>query len=414
VFDGTGSPARTADVVVENERIVAVGPDPNGSRPGDRIIDCQDAVIMPGMVDGHAHLTFPSAEGALESGFNPPLDISYFFRDHPGDEVLAVAERNAAILLDAGFTSAYSAGSLLPGDAEVRLRERIESGRTPGPRLRACSMERDNQAATHGTSRENEAADPASVYAFVSEMAEAGFDNVKLLLSNDDVFVPGGSQMTQYTESEAAAAQDAAASAGVFLNAHAQAAQAVKLAVRYGFRAIYHCSYADEEAIDLLEASRDRVFVGPALGIMWANVYEGEDFGIDHAQAERMGSVAALEAMTALYPELHRRGIRIVVGGDYGFPNNPIGKQARDLELFVKVFGFRPEEALQCATSVGAELMGRGDELGRVHKGYLADLLVVRGDPTIDVSVLQDRDNLIAIMQGGVFHKGPLEMAGSR
>jgi imidazolonepropionase-like amidohydrolase len=118
--------------------------------------------------------------------------------------------------------------------------------------------------------------------------------------------------------------------------------------------------------------------------------------------------------MTALYPELHRRGIRIVVGGDYGFPNNPIGKQARDLELFVKVFGFRPEEALQCATSVGAELMGRGDELGRVHKGYLADLLVVRGDPTIDVSVLQDRDNLIAIMQGGVFHKGPLEMAGSR
>lgn len=236
-------------------------------------------------------------------------------------------------------------------------------------------------------------------------MAAAGFENIKLLLSNDDVFVEGGSQVTQYTSAEAAAARDAAAEAGVFLNCHAQAAESVKIAVRNGFRAIYHCSYADEEAVDLLEEHRHELFVGPAVGIIWANVHEGEEFGIDAAAAEKMGSTACLAAMTRLYPELRRRGIRIVPGGDYGFPNNPNGRNARDLGLFVRLFGFSPVEALHAATAVGGELLDRPQEIGRIAPGYLADLLVVRGDPTADVTVLEDKDNLLAIMKDGAFHK---------
>jgi imidazolonepropionase-like amidohydrolase len=191
----------------------------------------------------------------------------------------------------------------------------------------------------------------------------------------------------------------------VFLNCHAQAAESVKIAVRNGFHAIYHCSYADPEAIDLLEEHRDEVFVGPAVGIMWANIHEGEEFGIDAAAAEKMGSVASLAAMERLYPELRRRGVRIVPGGDYGFPNNPIGRNARDLGLFVRLFGFSPVEALHAATGVGGELLDRPDEIGRVADGYLADILVVRGDPTEDVTLLEDADNLLAIMKDGVFHK---------
>ena len=169
---------------------------------------------------------------------------------------------------------------------------------------------------------------------------------MKLLLSNDDVFVEGGSKVTQYSWEEAQAAGEQARESGVWLNCHAQTAESVKLAVRSGFRSIYHCSYADEEAIDLLEAVKDAVFLSPAVGIMWANVHEGEEYGIDRAMAEQMGSVASLEAMTEIYPEMRRRGIRVLPGGDYGFPNNPIGRNARDLELFVDLFGYTPVEAL--------------------------------------------------------------------
>jgi imidazolonepropionase-like amidohydrolase len=405
VFDGGLTAPAPADVIVEGNRIEAVvTPDGDGHIDG-RVIDATGCVVMPGLVEGHAHLTFPSGIGFLENGFNPPVDVSYFGREHGPDEFYETAARNARLLLDAGFTSAYSAGSLLPGDTELRLREAIDSGQTPGPRLRTASVERDNHFKGHGGDKRGAEGDPDSVAAFVSEMAQAGYENVKLLLSNDDVFIPGGSQLTQYTEAEAAAAHRAATEAGVFLNCHAQAAESVKIAVRNGFRAIYHCSYADEEAIDLLEEHRDEIFVGPAVGIMWANCYEGEECGIDAAVAEKMGSPASLAAMTVLYPELRRRGLRIVPGGDYGFPNNPIGRNARDLGLFVKLFGFSPVEALHAATQTGGELLDRADEIGRVAPGYLADLLVVKGNPAQDVTLLEDSANLLAIMKDGEFRK---------
>jgi imidazolonepropionase-like amidohydrolase len=244
---------------------------------------------------------------------------------------------------------------------------------------------------------------PGAVRAFIAEQAAIGFDSVKLLLSNDDVFFEGGSMVTQYSPEEAAAAGEQARESGVWLNCHAQNPASIKLAVRNGFRSIYHCSYADAEAIDLLEAAKDSVFLSPAVGIMWANVYEGEEFGIDRAMAERMGSVRSLEAMTALYPELRRRGLRVLPGGDYGFPNNPIGRNARDLELFVEVFGYTPLEALQAATQAGGQVLDL--PVGLLTPGYLADVLVVSGSPATDVTVLQDPENLLAIMQGGQFHK---------
>jgi imidazolonepropionase-like amidohydrolase len=136
---------------------------------------------------------------------------------------------------------------------------------------------------------------------------------------------------------------------------------------------------------------------------MWANVYEGAEYGIDTAMAEKMGSVRALRAMTELYPELRERGLRVLPGGDYGFPNNPIGRNARDLELFVRLFGYSPAEALRAATQYGGQVMDL--PVGLLRAGYLADVLVVRGEPAEDVSVLQDTENLLAIMQNGVFYK---------
>jgi imidazolonepropionase-like amidohydrolase len=180
----------------------------------------------------------------------------------------------------------------------------------------------------------------------------------------------------------------------------------VKIAVKAGFRSIYHCTYADEEALDLLESVKDTVFVSPAPGIIYANVYEGAEYGITREVAEKMGSVDALEGMRAIYPEIRRRGIRALPGGDYGFPNNPIGRNARDLQLFVEELGYTPLEALTAATQLGGQLLDLGD-IGMLRPGWIADVLVVEGNPAEDVRILQDRENLRVIMQAGRLHKAP-------
>jgi imidazolonepropionase-like amidohydrolase len=405
VFDGSGSPAVPGDVVVRGDRIESVRPG-GGTEPGpdDRVVDCRGATVLPGLVESHCHLTFPSAVGHVDPSFNPPVDVS-FFRHLPGpDEHLAIAERNARILLDHGFTSAYSAGSLTPVPTEVRLRDRIAAGLAAGPRMRAASFERDNNPVRLGPDGPApQETGPDAVRAFIREQAELGFDSVKLLMSNDDVFFEGGSMVTQYSAEEANAAGEQARESGVWLNCHAQSPESIKLAVRAGFRSIYHCSYADPEAIDLLEAHKDSLFLSPAVGIMWANVHEGAEFGIDRAMAEKMGSVKSLEAMEQLYPELRKRGLRVLPGGDYGFPNNPIGRNARDLELFVRLFGYSPAEALRATTFHGGQVMDL--PVGLLTEGYFADVLVVDGDPVSDVTLLQDPANLRVIMQGGRFHK---------
>jgi len=405
VFDGTGAPRGPADVVIRGDRIesVRVG---GGTEiaPNDRVVDCTGATVMPGMVDSHAHLTFPSAVGYIDPSFNPPLDVSFFRHMPAPDEHLNIAKRNAKIMLDHGFTSAYSAGSLTPVPTEVRLRDEIAAGTTPGPRMRAASFERDNNPVQMGPDGPKpKKTGPDAVREFIREQAAIGFDSVKLLLSNDDVFVEGGSMITQYGPEEARAAGDQARESGVWLNCHAQAPESIKLAVRNGFRSVYHCTYADAEAADLLEEHKQEIFLSPAVGIMWANVYEGAEYGIDTAMAAKMGSVKALQAMTELYPELRKRGLRVLPGGDYGFPNNPIGRNARDLDLFVRLFGYSPAEALRATTMYGGQLMDL--PVGLLTPGYLADVLVVRGEPAQDVTVLQDQDNLLAIMRDGAFYK---------
>jgi imidazolonepropionase-like amidohydrolase len=105
--------------------------------------------------------------------------------------------------------------------------------------------------------------------------------------------------------------------------------------------------------------------------------------------------------------DLKKRGVRILPGGDYGFAWNRIGDDARDLEHFVKLFGFTPMEAIVAATRWGGEIMMKPGELGVIKAGALADLLMVDGDPASDIRILQDADRLLAIMKDGRFHKEP-------
>jgi imidazolonepropionase-like amidohydrolase len=103
--------------------------------------------------------------------------------------------------------------------------------------------------------------------------------------------------------------------------------------------------------------------------------------------------------------ELRKRGVKALIGGDYGIPWQPHGTNARDIEHFTTYLGYSPVEALRCATRYGYEAMGLGHELGLVRPGFIADLLLVAGDPTRDVKLLQSADNLRCIIKDGVFHK---------
>jgi imidazolonepropionase-like amidohydrolase len=110
-----------------------------------------------------------------------------------------------------------------------------------------------------------------------------------------------------------------------------------------------------------------------------------------------------IETAAAVYTEL--LGVRVLIGGDYGFAQPPQGDNARDLKHFVDLLGFPPSEALQCGTRIGGQVMGLGNELGQVKEGYIADLLLVDGDPLEDLDLVVRQKNLHVIMKEGILYK---------
>jgi imidazolonepropionase-like amidohydrolase len=399
VFDGSGAPSFAGQVLVTDNRISAV------ARAGDTlptlgdplVIDGHGATLMPGLTEAHAHLSWPTS---LER-FVPGMAL-------PPEDLLLNTARNARVLLDQGFTSAYSGGAL-GKTLEASLKAHIDSGSMPGPRLIPSSLEREPEVADASMSAglvDNHGSGPEAVRQFVRMCAELGAKSVKFLLSGESALKPGASQQLLYSEEEVRAAGEQARESNVWLTGHAHAKEAIKLGAQHGFRVLYHCTYADSEALDILEARRDEIFIGPTIGIVQATLdaRPPPHFDMTHMKAD---AAIVLERQARLVPELRKRGIRVVPGGDYGFPFNPNGRNARDLELFVRHLGFTPVEALTAATKLGGEIMGMGQELGQVRAGYLADLLLVKGDPTQNISLLQDKSNLLAIMKDGKFHKMP-------
>jgi imidazolonepropionase-like amidohydrolase len=400
VFDGSGAAAFNGEVLVQGDRIAAVvrGGEPPPPRDNARVIDGRGATLMPGLIEPHAHLTWPTSTERFVPGMALP----------PDDLALNTA-RNARILLDHGFTSAYSGGAL-GKTIEMFLKAHIDSGAMPGPRLIASSIEREppNESAyLDGGSTAAHARGPESVRAFVRECAAMGAKSVKFLLSGESALKPGASQELLYTEEEARAAGEESRQSNIWLTGHAHAAEAVKMGVRNHFRVLYHCTYADDEAIDMLAARKDDIFVAPTIGIAQATLDAAPPphFDMTHMKAD---AAIVIERQKTLVPRLRSRGVRILPGGDYGFPFNPNGRNARDIELFVRHLGFSATEALVAATKLGGEIMGMGHELGQIKPGYLADVLLVAGDPVANVAVLQSPEKLTAIMKDGKFHKAPL------
>jgi imidazolonepropionase-like amidohydrolase len=226
-----------------------------------------------------------------------------------------------------------------------------------------------------------------------------GVDSIKLNLSGDNFTPDSPADTTWMSDAEVAAAMDEVRVRGKRGTAHARSAASVKQALRHGIDVIYHASYTDTETLDMLEAAKDRVFVAPGIAILYAMLNEAEATAMGYQHEWD----AALESLRAM----HRRGIRILPGGDYGFAFTPHGQNARDLEFFVKYLGFTPMEAIRSATLYGGQIMMREKELGTIQDGFLADLLLVDGDPLANLGILRDPKRILAVMKDGVFAKSP-------
>jgi imidazolonepropionase-like amidohydrolase len=396
IFDGTGTEPFAGAVVIEDDRIAAVlKADTTPDEDADTVIDGRGATLMPGLVDAHEHLTWGSSVEKIYHEFILPQD-----------ELEVAARRNARVLLDHGFTSIYSAGALGDG-IEPKIAREIEAGEIPGPRLVPSTIERSPEG-DEGVDTGDifNGRGPEAMRAFVRHCKETGVKSIKLIVSGEDALKPGSAMDILYTEEELQAAGEATREADLWMAAHTYSPEAIRMAIEAGVRVLYHCSFADDQTVELMAAHKDEIFYAPGPGVSVAAL---EATPPPHVDMTHMKASAQkrMEVESILVPKLKERGVRILTGGDYGFPFNPNGRNARDLEHFVTHFGFTPAEALRAATMHGGELMGL--ETGQVREGYLADLLLVDGDPTRDVSILQDKNCLLMIMKGGQFHKAPAQ-----
>jgi imidazolonepropionase-like amidohydrolase len=404
VFDAINDEAYPGEVLVEGNRIaeVACVPGQIASNRASEIIDGQGQFLMPGMVEGHCHLSFVNPSRNQDLGEIPP------------EEHLLMTCRAATFLLDHGFTSAYSAASSKMR-LDVVVKSEIEAGYLAGPRYKAAGPEITTTGGLGDERKQHMHAESFGMIADgVDEIIRAvrlccreNADNIKFNVSGDEFVGHARAEIVSMREEELRVGVEVAHDFGKKVACHSRAAESVKRAVRAGVDCIYHCDFADDEALDMLEAAKHRVIVGPAFGLVHNSVFEGDVVGLTKEVAERMGLPRKLEFTIATYEQMRKRGMRVVVGGDYGFTITPMGQNARDIGHFVKFFGYTPAEALKCATAVGGDLMGLKGELGVIRAGALADLLLVDGDPLKDQSVLVGPSRFTMIMKDGKLHKDP-------
>ncbi|NDF77716.1 MAG: amidohydrolase family protein, partial [Betaproteobacteria bacterium] len=318
--------------------------------------------------------------------------------------------------LHAGFTSCLGAACAKPR-LDVVIRNAINNGQIPGPRYLAASQE---ITVPGGLGDETLPHLPFPEFSFgvnvngaedmrksVRMFLKYGVDSIKINLSGDN-FVPGADSHTAWmTDAEVAACAEEVRMRGKRIIVHARSCASVKQALRHGIRLIYHASFTDTEALDMLEDARDEVFVAPGIGILYAMLHEAEPWGVSHEKAVSMGYEEEWAAACESLKAMHRRGVRVLPGGDYGFAFNPHLQNARDLELFVKYLGFTPMEAIRSCTRFGGQVMMQGRELGLIKEGYLADLLLLDGDPLANLSILRDPKRILSVMKDGQFAKAP-------
>jgi imidazolonepropionase-like amidohydrolase len=416
VLDGTGEYPYTGEVLVQGNRIKSITK--GASRfstsstvtGGQTVIDGMGATLMPGLIDAHLHLSWNNAPGV------DPINMM-----EPEEHMLVTMEM-AKLVLDAGFTAGRGAAAAKPR-LDVVAKRFIAEGRFPGPRYLAAGPEittvggLGDAAPSHiphpGLNLGLVVSGPEEVRRTVRQLIKYGVDSIKLNLSGEAI-TGMGAEETPMSEEEVAMAVSEARCRNKVVSAHARSSGSVKQCVRHGIENIFHASFCDEEGLDMLEAVKDKHFVAPGIAWLINTARHAEKWGIKPGSPLSLEYERELEMCVDTMKKMHRRGIRICIGGDYGFAWTPQGTNAKDIQTFVEMLGFSPMEAILAATKYGGEIMCMGNELGQIKQGYLADMLLVDGDPIADVRILQDKNRILAIMQDGKFYRAPKMNAQGR
>ena len=392
LVEGTGRPpVENAAIVVENGRIAAVGPRGEVTIPKNtEVIDLGQRTLLPGLIDAHVHFYMAAGDNMVLRSIEP------------SQRKLIRAVGEASRLLNAGFTAARDMGY---GDA-VYLKQAIEAGEVPGPRLatpRFMIVQTGGSPDPHWLPREyvvefdyrcRLADGIAEVQQAAREQIRGGADFLKIMASGGLGERHGLEHTYHYTLPELEAIVEEGHKLGLKVAAHAIGAPAVKNAVLAGVDTIEHGSYVDDEALDLM-AEHDVIFI-PTLGIMRA-------FAAGAQGAARDRAAEVLEAGMERVARARARGIRIAAGTDFGGVQlTKHGRNAIEAELLVEA-GMPPHDAIVATTVRGAEAMDRARDIGTLEPGKAADVTATPGNPLEDIRALQQID---FVMKGGAVVRG--------
>jgi imidazolonepropionase-like amidohydrolase len=386
---GSGRTLKPGEVLVQGERIVEVGS--KVAHPaGAETIDLGDSTLLPGLIDAHVHLFLhPGAE-----------DLQTVEESAPQRTILAVLAARADLM--AGFTAERDMGTEGAGSADTAVRNAVDQGLVPGPRLRISGNAVDIlgghedanhfNPAQHVLSNATYANNTAELVSVIREQLKEGADFIKIYETGPDTIRDGRfSTIFQYTEAELKAAVEEAARSGKQVAVHATGEPGTLYAARAGVVSIDHANQLGDETMRIMREKQ--IFAVPTFTIF--------EYFAEHANSPEQA--AHDRQMLDLHvPEFRKQlaaGVPMAVGSDVGpFPH---GTQAREFELMVK-YGMTPLAAMQADLLNGAKLLGWQGQIGELRAGYLADVIAVAGDPTQDISVLK---KVSFVMKAGVVYR---------
>jgi len=385
----TGKLLAPGEVLVRGERIAAVGM--QVEHPADaKTIDLGDSTLLPGLVDAHVHLFLhPGAE-----------DMQTFNESVPQRTIRAtLAARDD---LFAGFTAERDMGTEGAGSADSAVRDAINSGAIPGPRLRISGNAIDILGGHEDASGYNPAMHvlPNATYAnnadelvaVIRAQSKEGADFVKIYETGKDVIRDGDFKTPyQFSEDELRAAVREAQRLGRNVAVHATGEPGAGMAARAGVASIDHAYQLDDTTMALMRARG--IFAVPTFAVL--------EYFSEHAEtAERAARYRAISAYHgAQFKRQLAAGVPIALGSDVGpFPH---GTQAREFVLLVQ-YGMTPLEAIRAGTANAAKLLAWERDIGRLASGYYADVVAVPGNPLVDISAMQ---RVSFVMKGGVVYR---------
>ncbi len=372
----TGNVLSPGEILVEGERIKAVGTTVDHPQ-GAKMIDLGDATLLPGLIDAHVHLFLhPGAE-----------DLQTVEESVPWRTILA--EQAAKADLMAGFTAERDMGTEGAGSASTAVRDAINQGIIPGPRLRVCANAVDIlgghedangfNPAQHVLSNADYANDAEQIVEVMREQHKEGADFTKIYETGPDNMIDGVLHTPyQYTEAQLAAAVEEAHRMGEPVGVHAMGEPGTLYAAEAGVTSIDHATQLSDETMRLMKEKG--IFAVPTFTIF--------DYFAHHATGatEAASESAMLDYKIAQFKKQVATGIPFAVGSDVGpFPH---GTQAHELTLMVK-YGMKPLAVLQADMINGAKLLGWAGQIGELKPGYFADIVAVPGNPLDDISVVE-------------------------